>query len=270
MSRSHDAPKGRSRREPLYDTEIPTPSHAERARTLAESVGVGTLCTSSREPEGHPYGSFVAYGMDGGMPIFLVSHLAEHTRNLLQDDRASLLVAEPGTGDPLARGRVTLVGRGRQLGDDELESARAAYLSAHPGASYYIDYRDFSLWGLDVSAIRYIGGYGRMSWVEGEAWSGATGDPLAKAAEHILVHMNDDHVEAMTAMCQAFTKAQEFSSVKMTGIDRYGFEMSVKTDEGSRPIRLAFEAAISNPKEAREQLVKLTKEARLQLDTDHR
>ncbi len=111
MKQTHDAPKRKRHREPLYDTEVATPTHAERARTLVANVGTGTLSTVAREPAGHPYGSFVAYGMWEGRPVFLVSHLAEHTRNLLQDNRASLLVAEPGTGDPLARGRVTLVGQ---------------------------------------------------------------------------------------------------------------------------------------------------------------
>ena len=36
---SGDAP------EPLYDVNIPTPTHAERARTLVAQISIGTLCT---------------------------------------------------------------------------------------------------------------------------------------------------------------------------------------------------------------------------------
>jgi len=266
MSQSHDAPKGRKHRESLYDKEIPTPTHAERARTLVANVGSGTLCTLAREPKGHPYGSFVVYGMDGGTPVFLVSHLAEHTRNMLVDDRVSLLVAESGTGDALARGRVTLVGRAGQLEGEAADAARTAYLAANPSASYYIDFRDFSLWGLEIESVRFIGGYGRMSWVESGDWSGCEPDPMAGVQARILGHMNDDHREAMDLMCRAFTKAQDFSEVTMTSIDRYGFEMSVKTEEGSRPIRLAFDATISTAQGAREQLVAITKKARTQLN----
>lgn len=269
MSQSHDAPKGRKHREPLYDKDIPTPTHAERARTLVANVGSATLCTLAREPKGHPYGSFVVYGMDGEKPVFLVSHLAEHTRNMLIDDRVSLLVAEDGTGDALARGRVTLVGRMAQLEGAEVDSARTAYLAANPGASYYIDFRDFSLWGLTVESVRFIGGYGRMLWVESTDWAGGEPDPMAAVQSKIVSHMNDDHQEAMSLMCRAFTKAREFSEVTMTGLDRYGFEMSVKTDEGSRPIRLAFDATVATGKEAREQLVAMTKKARVQLNTAH-
>ena len=96
--------------DPLYDVNVPTPSHAERARTLVASISTGTLCTLATEPAGYPYGSFVTVAFEQGDPIFLISALAEHTKNLEQDPRASLLVAESGAADPLANGRVTMVG----------------------------------------------------------------------------------------------------------------------------------------------------------------
>ena len=57
---------------------------------------VGTLSTQLREPRGGPFGSVAPYGVDGaGQPTLLISRLAVHTRNLLADPHASLLVAEP-------------------------------------------------------------------------------------------------------------------------------------------------------------------------------
>src|SRR5713101_1144658 len=96
--------------EPLYDVNIPTPTHAERARTLVTQISTGTLCTLAQEPKGYPYGSLVTVAFDNGNPVFLISELAEHTKNLDRDPRASLMVAEGGTADPLANGRVTLLG----------------------------------------------------------------------------------------------------------------------------------------------------------------
>lgn len=87
---SADAP------EPLYDVNVPTPTHAERARTLVARISTGTLCTLALELEGYPYGSFVTVAFDNGDPVFLISGLAEHTKNLERDARASLLVAESG------------------------------------------------------------------------------------------------------------------------------------------------------------------------------
>ena len=135
--------------EPLYDVNIPTPTHAERARTLVARIPTGTLCTLALEPEGYPYGSFVTVAFDEGNPIFLISGLAEHTRNLERDPRASLLVAESGAADPLANGRVTMLGPCTRVeGDDG--RARAAFLAVHPNAAYYADFRDFAFWKLRV------------------------------------------------------------------------------------------------------------------------
>jgi Pyridoxamine 5'-phosphate oxidase len=68
-------------------------------------------------------------------PIFLISGLAEHTKNLERDPRASLLVAEGGSADPLANGRVTLLGPCTRVEGDG-GSARAAFFAAHPNSSY--------------------------------------------------------------------------------------------------------------------------------------
>ncbi len=255
--------RGGASQEPLYDTSVATPSHAERARTLVASIRTGTLCTVAEEPAGYPYGSFVTFALDDGHPVFLISALAEHTRNLRHDPRSSLLVAESGHDDPLANGRVTLIGDCRRLEDEgERARARAAFLGVHPNAAYYADFGDFGFWKLSVAAVRYIGGYGRMSWVEHDAFLGAEPDPLAPHAARILEHMNADHAEALALYCRAFSKAADTSTATMTGVDRYGFEMSAVTAAGPRPIRLGFPREALTPEDARRELVELVKRAR--------
>jgi putative heme iron utilization protein len=243
---------------------IPTPTHAERARTLVAQTSTGTLCTLALEPEGYPYGSFVTVALDDGNPVFLISGLAEHTKNLERDPRASLLVAESGSEDPLANGRVTMLGPCTRLAGDG-GGARAAFLAVHPNAAYYADFRDFAFWKLRVSAIRYIGGYGRMSWINQADWQAAEPDPLAPSSGGIIAHMNADHADAMGLYCKAFSKATDLTSAKMTGVDRYGFEMSAKTPEGPRPVRVAFAKAVSTPEEVRAALVAMVKDARSKL-----
>ncbi len=249
--------------QPLYDVDIPTPTHAERARTVVTQLSTGTLCTLATEPAGYPYGSFVTVAFERGHPVFLISELAEHTKNLRVDARASLLMAQGGADDPLANSRVTLVGDCNLVADPD--AARAAYLERHPNAGYYADFKDFNFWRLEVAAVRYIGGYGRMSWVGVEDWLGAQSDPVAPLAAGIVAHMNEDHADAMPLYCRAFSRATEFSTVTMTGIDRYGFEMSAVTPEGPRPIRVAFPEPISTSGEARTALVAMLGDARAKL-----
>jgi putative heme iron utilization protein len=260
---AHARPSGDAP-EPLYDVAVPTPTHAERARTLVARLRTGTLCTIALDPPGYPYGSFVTVAFDDGDPVFLISSLAEHTRNLERDERASLMVAEGGSVDPLANGRVTMLGPCVRVEGDG-GRARTAFLSAHPNAAYYADFRDFAFWTLRVEHVRYIGGYGRMSWVTEDDWRAADPDPLAPDAAAIITHMNADHADAMVSYCKAFSKATDISSASMTGVDRYGFEMSAMTREGARPVRLAFPAPVTTPQEARAALIAMLQEARKRL-----
>jgi len=260
---AHARPSGDAP-EPLYDVNVPTPTHAERARTLVAQTSTGTLCTLAIDPAGYPYGSFVTVAFEDGNPIFLISGLAEHTKNLERDPRASLLVAEGGSADPLANGRVTMLGPCLRI-EGEGGSARAAFFAVHPNAAYYADFRDFAFWKLHVESVRYIGGYGRMSWISRAEWHTAEPDPLGPSAGATIAHMNTDHADAIVLYCKVFSKATEITSASMTAIDRYGFEMSAKTREGPRPVRLAFPKPVSTPEEARAALIAMLQDARRKL-----
>src|SRR6478672_6857042 len=166
------------------------PTHAERVRTLVHGERRGALSTVAADPAGYPFGSVVSFGLaDDGDPLFFVSLMAEHTQNALRDPRASLLVTEPVPegADPLASGRVTLLGLLGTVEDDDARAvARDRYLAANPAASYYIDFGDFTFLRLTVDHVRYVGGYGRMSWVDASDYKRAEPDPLAEAAAGII------------------------------------------------------------------------------------
>lgn len=249
----------------LYDLDVPRPSHAERVRTLLSSQSTGTLGTLSIDPPGYPYGTFVTYAMHEHRPVFLVSRLAEHTKNLVGDERASLLVHESGKADPLANSRVTLLGRARRVPRDAAASMRTVFLATHPYAASFVDYDDFDFFALEVETLRYIGGYGRMSWVDAADFREAAPDPIAKAERGIVDHMNDDHADALLLYCRAFSRAGDAERATMTAIDRYGFEMTAFGPFGQGPVRLAFAQPISTAKEARESLVAMVAQARAKL-----
>jgi putative heme iron utilization protein len=248
------------------DPDVAAPTHAERARTLISNQKTGSLATLATDPEGYPYASFVTFALLDGEPIFLISRLAEHTRNLMGDARASLLAHESGNADPLANGRVTLIGRCNKLPRGDT-LARDTYLATHPTAAYYVDFEDFAFWRLSLEALRYIGGYGRMSWVSADDFRGATPDPIADAAPRILEHMNADHANALKQYARAFTRATDAEEATMTAIDRHGFEMTVKTPGGIGPARLAFELPLTSADDARLKLVSLLRAAEAKLNS---
>ena len=156
---------------------------------------------------------------DDGNPIFLISELAEHTKNLERDPRASLLVAEGGSADPLANGRVTILGPCTRV-EGDCGSARAAFFAAHPNEPTTLTPRLGT--GSSMRYVRYIGGYGRMSWISRADWRAAEPDPLGPSAADMIAHMNADHADAIVLYCKAFSKATEITSASMTGVERYG------------------------------------------------
>lgn len=243
----------------------PEPSHAERCRTLVAGANRGTLCTLSADPPGYPFGSVATYALsDDGDPLFFVSLMAEHTQNAERDSRASLLVAEPVAegSDPLATGRVTLLGDLARVSDDERDAVRDRYLAANPTAAYYIDFGDFAFYRLAVAAVRYVGGYGRMSWVDSGAFAGAEPDPLVAAAAGIITHMNDDHAEAMVLVCRHQAARPDTTEATMSAVDRYGFELVATSPGGRAGVRIGFPAPVATPEEVRAALVAMVRQAR--------
>lgn len=240
----------------------PSPGHAERARTLLARTHLGTLCTLAREPKGYPFGSVVCFGTaPDGDPLLLTSDLAEHTRNFREDERASLLVVEPGMADPLAAERVTLMGPVKAVPEEFRQEMLARYLRAVPSAERYAGFKDFHLFRLVVEEIRFVGGFGRMSWVGVEAWRTSEPDPLAGHEPGILQHMNEDHADAMLEMCRHFASV-EGHSPKMLSVDRLGFEVAVETPEGRRRVRMPFRHAVTAVDQVRGEMVALVRAAR--------
>jgi putative heme iron utilization protein len=246
-------------------TPPPEPSHVERCRTLVASASRGALSTLAADPQGYPYGSVASYGLDDrGNPLFFVSLMAEHTQNAIRDPRASLLVTEPvpDGADPLASGRVTLLGLLSTVAEDDRPAARDRYLEANPTSAYYIDFGDFTFYRLDVQSIRYVGGYGRMSWVDAATYAEAEPDPLASAAAGILEHMNADHAEAQVLFCRHLLERPDTTEASMSAVDRYGFEMIAVGPAGRAAVRLGFPQECTTGEQVREAMVALVADAR--------
>lgn len=243
----------------------PEPSHAERCRTLVSAQSRGTLCTLAAEPEGYPYGSVASYALDdAGNPLFFVSLMAEHTQNAMRDPRASLLAAEPvpDGADPLASGRATLLGDLTEVPASDRPAVRDRYLEANPTAAYYIDFGDFTFYRLAVRDIRYVGGYGRMSWVDAAGYADAEADPLVDAAAGIIGHMNEDHAEAQVLFCRHLAGRPDTTEASMSAVDRYGFELVAVSPTGRAALRLGFAEPCTTGDEVRRAMVALVAEAR--------
>jgi hypothetical protein len=242
---------------------LPEPTYAERARTLVYLARSGSLSTLSRRLPGHPFGSVMPYAPDErGAPLLLISGMAMHTQNLEADARASLLVTQPGwTEDPLAGGRVTLLGRAARVPDAGRAAAREAYLARHPKAAFWVDFEDFGFWRLEVADVYFVGGFAAMDWVTSAGYAAARPDPLADAAEGILTHMNRDHAAALLTLARAHVDAGA-DEATMLSVDRLGFRVRVRTGERLQGARIAFPCEVTTPEECRAALIEMIGPAR--------
>lgn len=230
------------------------PNDAERARTLAGGRVTATLATIAREPAGTPFASVAPFGMDAdGRPVLCISEMAEHTQNLRVDPRCSLLISETvdDGADPLAAGRVTLLGTAAVVGDDERDAAKAVHLAGNPHASYYVDFGDFHLWRITVESIRFVGGYGRMSWVGPDAWTAAAPDPIANSSAGALEHLNADHADSLLLIAQVTGGRSDATSASALGLDRYGLDLLARGDSGAGRVRVPWPSECNDPSEVR-------------------
>lgn len=82
------------------------------------------MSTMHHRRTGYPFGTLVDFACDGaGQPIFCLSPLAIHTRNILADPRCSMVVQMPGWSG-LANARVTIFGDVYQLPPEMQGTAR--------------------------------------------------------------------------------------------------------------------------------------------------
>ncbi len=116
---------------------------------------------------GAPFASMVAYAPEPTLDAVLLflSHLSQHTRNLLEDPRVSLAISRPdsGEGDPQLLPRVTLTGTVDAIERDSEAwgPAMEIYVGRFPDAAPRFELADFHLLRLRPTSVRYVGGFAR-------------------------------------------------------------------------------------------------------------
>lgn len=230
---------------------------AEDARRIVRTCLKASLATLDRQ-NGHPYASLVTVATDiAGRPLMLISRLALHTQNLLNDARASLLFdATAADADPLAGGRVTVSGRVNPTQD---AATTRRFLARHPEAAGYAAFSDFAFFSLGVERAHYVGGFGRIVSLMGPDiltdLSGA--DSLVAAESEIVDHMNEDHAATVQLYATHLLGAKP-GAWRVTGIDPEGCDIVRPGDA----LRLPFQDRVTTPEAIRVEFQRLAALAR--------
>lgn len=227
---------------------------ADEARNLLRRARTATLGTLNAD-DGIPYASLVNLATDvRGCPVILVSTLAWHTRNLLADPRASVMVAEmPEQGDALTGARVTVMGRFSKVGAGEVSRR---YLARHPAAELYVGFGDFAFWRLEPEKAHAVAGFGRIETIPANEMF-PSADEMAALEEGAVAHMNADHEGAIQRYAERLLGATP-GGWKIMAIDPDGADLR----RDGEVLRLPFDAAVYSGGALRSLLARLGEQTR--------
>jgi heme iron utilization protein len=226
---------------------------AATARRLMRALDRATLATSQA---GWPYASLVLVAVDhDASPLLLLSDLAEHTKNIKRDPRASLLFdGTAGRDDPLTGPRVTVVGELLPTTEPRLLTR---FTARHRSAAAYAGYADFRLYRLQVARAHLVAGFGRIDWIEAAALLIARSPALLAAEVDILHHMREDHADTIDLYANKLAGLPG-EGWQLTGVDPEGADLR----RGGCITRVDFRAVVRDAEEVRAELVDLAKSAR--------
>lgn len=232
-------------------TDHPVP-HRLAVRRLVRAAVKASLATLR---QGWPYASLVTVATaQDGAPLLLLSRLSDHTRNILADDRVSLLFdGTAGFANPQEGPRATVMGRAAASPDP---ADRARFLARHPAAAAYAGFGDFAIYKVAPERAHFVGGFARAVWLDGGLTAAPEAAAALAAAEAGLVgHMNADHADTVNL------------HARMLGADGAGWRMIAADCDGcdlgrdGRVLRLAFPQPVAGPDEARRALAALASAA---------
>lgn len=241
-------------------SRLPFPS---AVRTLVQhNHGYAVISTNSLSDPGYPGGSVVGFAPDSaGRPIMLFSTMSGHTRDLLEDPRCSLTVADidfKGAAD----GRVNLQGKCEPITDPaDIAAAQEVYKNKHPNA-FWMSFGDFTMYRMEVSSVRFVGGFAMAGGVTGPEYAAGIVDPIKQFSRAICEHMNGDHEAATIAIVKSEVDI-DVDSAKVASVDSRGMEILVGREDGMKlgKLRIPWEEEVKERGDVKTQIVKLTKKA---------
>jgi hypothetical protein len=226
---------------------------AKKLMREARSGALATLMAGS----GDPYCSLVnAATAADGTPLLLISRLAIHTKNILADPRASLMLDERKEGDPLQGARVMLMG---SMMKTERADARRRYLAYQPEAALFADFADFAFYEMKLRGAHLVAGFGRIvDLTPADLLTDLSGaEAMLEAEAGAVEHMNADHADACRLYATKLLGAPD-GAWRCVGCDPEGLDLQLERTG----LRLPFPQRVTEPGALRSVLKTLAEQAR--------
>jgi len=226
------------------------------AINLMRNCREGVLSTVSKKYEGYPFGSFVTFisGADRSL-IFYASDIAQHTINLKNNSKACITLFNLSEGDKQDSTRLSLIGDVKKI-DKDVEEISRQFIEFFPESSQYSNMHDFNFYKLNISQVRWIGGFGKIAWLSSTNWNPI--EPKWLKKEHSMIeHMNEDHSNSIVSTLNAKLGIKD-KHARMLRLTMDGYYVSSK----NKIYFLDFNLPCFTVKQYRDKLVEQAKEYR--------
>mgnify|MGYP001319253531 FL=1 len=226
------------------------------AINLMRNCREGVLSTVSKKYEGYPFGSFVTFisGADRSI-IFYASDIAQHTINLKNNSKACITLFNLSEGDKQDSARLSLLGDVKKIEEDIDEISRQ-FIEFFPESSQYSNMHDFNFYKLNISQVRWIGGFGKIAWLSSTNWN-PTKPKWLKQENSMVKHMNEDHSNSIVSTLNAKLGIKD-KRAKMLRLTMDGYYVSSK----NKIYFVDFNLPCFTVKQYRDKLVEQAKEYR--------
>jgi putative heme iron utilization protein len=179
----------------------------------------GVLSTQSLAVPGYPFGSVVPICQDQtGRPLLLLSHLAQHSRNLAADRRCALTVLDRPEGDIQQGRRLTCIADCHAYIDAE---ALARYCRHFPNGGMYAEQLGFRLYRLEPRRFHYNGGFATARWFSADRIL-APPSLTTSAEQALLLTLETERSERLARLFAKLGWGGTDRAIQLVSLDRWG------------------------------------------------
>ena len=234
-----------------------TTEYELKAVRFHRSNTTGILSTISKDCEKYPFGSFVTYLSGRSRTIYLyLSRIAQHTNNLSHNSKACITIFKSHEGNQQNSQRLTITGDLKKVAETKVDYCKKLFFTHFPESEKYSNFHNFDFYQLELKHIRWIGGFGKIAWLQNKHWSDKE-PSWVENEKNIIDHMNNDHQNTIVSALNAQHNIKDpNATMKFLTIDGY----YIKSQEKMYFIHL--EKPSYNANEYRDNLIELAKKCK--------
>ena len=234
--------------------------YENEAVTLMRSNNVAVLSTFSKKYDDFPFGSFTTYitGQDRSIYIY-ASNIAEHTKNILKNSKSCITIFKiKENQDKQNSSRLSIMGDFKKIKKEEnIKNCADRFFKFLPDSESYSSVHDFNFYKMKPNKIRWIGGFGEISWLNDKFWISDNPD-WSKDEDSIVSHVNNDHKDVIIATLKGLYNIYD-KNVEVLSLSIDGYYLKTNNEIFYIP----FDYPCENSKQVRDEFINHAKKFKI-------